>query len=465
MCDFINKPDPSSFRAPIILSAPENHSKKRIFENTPKTSPFKINDASNGFANKGDFSGKKLKPAKKKLKCLFHKDSKITNFCTNPNCLMPLCSYCMEDHLNKHHETQTKPQIKTYDNVREDTLQRITNSISLINNNKELFSNLKFELDARNLNLNKQLVEMKNFALQIIDKYFSNLQTSLNERMKQEYLHNKANLDEIERTLLENEKALQKTAAKLAEGDTTTCKHIILVYKDNILDNTERFASQIEDRINIMRETGIQLRKNEGELEGLQACLTRSFFLAREEPNDYSHFNDQDFNPKIHLLPNPKSNNPMVHNNFRPIQDSPQTYKPFSPPPFNYPNSPSSYPPSAPYLPAVNYPPPPPPSSFPPPSYPGAPLSYPHAPLPPPPSSFPPPPPSSFPPPSSSLIPPYPYRPASYSPPFGLTSSTFSPSVTSFISGERGGLSRSEVNYERKPNMRMDAQRISRSRL
>ena len=481
MCDCSDKRDPtfSSLRPPIILSAPENHSKKRILENTPKTSPFKLNDVTNGISLKSEHSGTKPKQAKeKKLKCLFHKDSKITNFCTNSTCLMPLCSYCMEDHINKHHAAKTKPQITTYDHVREYTMQQINDSINLISKNKELFSNLKGVLDTHNLKLYKQLAEMRTMAFQIVDNYFKNMQNSLNEQIKQEYQYNKASLDEVESILLENERNLQKMAAGLAEGYTSACKHIIMAYKDNLFENTEYFASQMEDRINIMRAGGIQLQGNEGELEGLQGCLSRSFFLAREKPDENSRFNDHDPNPKIHLLPNPNSNNHLGHNNFRPIRsmgEATSIYEQFPPPPLNYPPSPPSHlsPPLHPsYPPAASFPPSP--SFFPPPyspSYFNAPLSYP--PFPPSSSSFPPPPNSSFPPPppppSSSFpkYPPfYPTHPSSHTPPpFGLTSSTFSPSGISFASGERGGLSRSEVNFDRvKPSMRMDAPRVGGNR-
>ena len=39
--------------------------------------------------------------------CAFHPNEKITNFCTNKDCLLPLCPKCVKIHAEEHQKMGT----------------------------------------------------------------------------------------------------------------------------------------------------------------------------------------------------------------------------------------------------------------------------------------------------------------------------------------------------------------------
>ena len=50
-------------------------------------------------------------PELPRLKCAFHSDSYLTNFCSSKECLLPLCPSCIKIHINEHINMQSNPQL------------------------------------------------------------------------------------------------------------------------------------------------------------------------------------------------------------------------------------------------------------------------------------------------------------------------------------------------------------------
>lgn len=108
-----------------------------------------------------------------KSKCLYHKDLDLTNFCQDQNCQMPLCPDCMKDHLMKHQNDKTYPNIERIENV-------IKESIYLVD---KLSANFKLDLEnLENLNQSKsqkfstysqKIKKAQEKIHQIVDQYFS----------------------------------------------------------------------------------------------------------------------------------------------------------------------------------------------------------------------------------------------------------------------------------------------------
>ena len=51
--------------------------------------------------------------------CFYHPKNKITNFCLNRECSMPLCPECIKTHTRKHIENNEDINYDTIDNVME----------------------------------------------------------------------------------------------------------------------------------------------------------------------------------------------------------------------------------------------------------------------------------------------------------------------------------------------------------
>lgn len=50
-------------------------------------------------------------PELPKLKCAFHKDELLTNFCSSKECLLPLCPSCIKIHIGEHIKMKSNPQL------------------------------------------------------------------------------------------------------------------------------------------------------------------------------------------------------------------------------------------------------------------------------------------------------------------------------------------------------------------
>lgn len=56
--------------------------------------------------------GEEIGPEIPKIRCAFHSDEILTNFCSCKGCLLPLCPSCIKIHVNEHINMKTNPHLE-----------------------------------------------------------------------------------------------------------------------------------------------------------------------------------------------------------------------------------------------------------------------------------------------------------------------------------------------------------------
>ena len=159
------------------------------------------------------------------IKCHYHKNINLTNFCKNEKCLMPLCPECIDLHVQDHYQRGDKPIFQRLENIHQETLDKIINLEdifqkhfdSVFNDNKKSEGYIRIideKIDKCKMNILSVIedffkefrkncfVELTNF-IDRKDEKFKNLlkETNLMQKKIQKY-HHKLQSNKFLKTLI-----------------------------------------------------------------------------------------------------------------------------------------------------------------------------------------------------------------------------------------------------------------------
>lgn len=111
--------------------------------------------------------------------CIYHQNQPITNFCRDAQCLMPLCPYCIEQHLEIHRQNNQFAKIDNIDKV----CTECKDIVQLLTDNYEssLRQVLEFKqsCDVNKSSYKEKLYQSKLKLMKIIDHYYEQLEEDL----------------------------------------------------------------------------------------------------------------------------------------------------------------------------------------------------------------------------------------------------------------------------------------------
>ncbi|KAM3135146.1 hypothetical protein pb186bvf_012792 [Paramecium bursaria] len=203
------------------------------------------------------------------LRCHYHPDQFIHNFCKNQICLLPLCPACVSIHLQDHQEQSAlgQGQFEVLDSCIQEQQQKLAQQCAKYQEVITDIDQLKTEIkNAKELQKSK-LIEAKAQILQLVENYFSKFGASSNET------NNK------HRELYEKWDSYNKSLQKL---ETDQClKTLIKCYRtdyDQVLqqqfDGLQHFKSDIKTRF-----TGLQL--DNSQLDIFNAILPKYAYIGQ----------------------------------------------------------------------------------------------------------------------------------------------------------------------------------------
>jgi hypothetical protein len=116
-----------------------------------------------------------------KAKCSYHKDLDLTNFCKDLECLAPLCPDCMKDHLIKHQNEKTYPNIERIENVIKESILLVDKLSLNFKSDLETLESLNQNKSHKFTNFSQKIKKAQEKMYQIIDQYFSTFIKEYNE--------------------------------------------------------------------------------------------------------------------------------------------------------------------------------------------------------------------------------------------------------------------------------------------
>ncbi len=80
------------------------------------------------------------------LRCHYHLDKPITNFCDQHECILPMCPECVQVHSNYHQQQRQSMNFKTLDSVLTSVLQNIHQQLGCLQNSQQQASAFREEV-------------------------------------------------------------------------------------------------------------------------------------------------------------------------------------------------------------------------------------------------------------------------------------------------------------------------------
>ncbi|KRX10633.1 hypothetical protein PPERSA_05453 [Pseudocohnilembus persalinus] len=118
------------------------------------------------------------------IKCIYHPEQTVTNFCDSSECMHPLCPVCVAHHINEHKNYRDYAQFKTYDQVLGEVNTEINQFLKSLKNHKDQVSSLEEGYYRNEKNLRTQLSQAHTKAKVLLDEYFRALNSELEASIK-----------------------------------------------------------------------------------------------------------------------------------------------------------------------------------------------------------------------------------------------------------------------------------------
>ena len=187
-----------------------------------------------------------------KIKCLYHKDNSITNFCKAPDCLMPLCPECVKIHTEDHTKVGTYGIYVTIDEVWTSVIQEIENIEDCYSKTKSRLQGLQHSNENAKAILLGRMNESKKKTIKLIDDFYRGIESEINEENS---IYSKDDLIGMEFTnskILERLNEIEKFRRKLRGGKFL--KYLIIFISSGVFAEHSHYNQEIENYINQMNE-------------------------------------------------------------------------------------------------------------------------------------------------------------------------------------------------------------------
>ena len=166
--------------------------------------------------------------------CIFHHNQRITNFCVNLDCFMPLCPQCVEDHLDLHRlkNDNSDSYIKTFEHVRICSVESLKGFLDNLKSQKRDLERIGFSPEALKVQLMKDLEISKGKVIAVVEGVFAEMHKQLESELFQVtgFFNMNENMNDINKRLYELHKALET----IQSGGQKALKQMILLNNNRV---------------------------------------------------------------------------------------------------------------------------------------------------------------------------------------------------------------------------------------
>ena len=216
--------------------------------------------------------------------CIFHPNQLITNFCISPDCFMPLCPQCVEEHLDLHRlkaSTTTDSFIKTFDHVRIHSIDSLRSFLNELNNEKRDMERIGFSPENMKMQLIKDLELSKSKVIAVVEAFFADMHRKIDSEVFQAsgFFNLNENMMEINKRISE----LTKSMEHIQHGGQKSLKHMILLNNHKVFMDTANFLEAVRGSERKYLNSDLKLNENLEELNNIATSLQR--FVAFSSKN------------------------------------------------------------------------------------------------------------------------------------------------------------------------------------
>lgn len=217
-----------------------------------------------------------------KVKCTFHKDLDVTNFCKDFSCLKPLCPECVKNHILEHKSENTYGDIERVENVLEEAFQVMDKICNYFTSDLAAIDNLNHTKRNSAINLEEKISLAKQKIYFIIESFFSTFSQEAQEifskqqnaffeelEVSKKFLLNKMNEMNNFKTKLKDSKTFLKYVRKL---NSTT------FYSDNF-----KYHKEIEQYLDLVCHKLVYPIVDDSKLYSFNIELAKFIYLKNGE--------------------------------------------------------------------------------------------------------------------------------------------------------------------------------------
>ncbi|CAD8168456.1 unnamed protein product [Paramecium pentaurelia] len=267
-----------------------------------------------------------------RIQCYYHQDNPnnyIKYFCRQPECLMPLCDKCVQQHLTQYH-TQTQSNIIPFETILSEIYQNLAadcnemcDQINKIQQLSERTTTDKL-VGKKSLYTNptKLIESARDQVIAIVNNYFETLKTYLLTQIEEPLpdINVKPAIKDLKLKWEQNIKDLESINNPVASIEKVIeyCEEELRKKNDTILNEAEKLIKMLETSTPQYRQYGVDIPQ----LFVDPSFLPRFLWVLER----YAFFNLQPLEPEV--LPPPRIIEPM------PVYDippPPRYYDPYPP--------------------------------------------------------------------------------------------------------------------------------------
>ncbi|KRX07749.1 hypothetical protein PPERSA_07499 [Pseudocohnilembus persalinus] len=206
------------------------------------------------------------------INCLYHPTYFITNFCTDINCLLPLCPQCVKLHIQEHKQKGTFGDIDTLDNIYDKTINQVKLCQSYYQGKQEKIQLLKSYKDSVVEDLEIKLNELKQNIQSQLEQTFRYIRQALQEKVN-EYVSKQVNqLEKIQESNIEKESYFDQYLEGLY-SQQKCLKYLIQFYSEGFLHKNQNEIRDLDQKIDFISNSDISLEINEDLISDMFAKL------------------------------------------------------------------------------------------------------------------------------------------------------------------------------------------------
>lgn len=212
--------------------------------------------------------------------CQEHDNEPITNFCSNVDCLKPLCPECIDIHNKFHHTHNSLPQIASLKNAKANCLKKVKAALSSLY--QELENPLLNSIIDPNNALKEEVIKMREIKEklnEIINQYLTTLEANLKKNISKSHSNSNDAQDVYER--------MKNTIAELEslQKDVNTHNSLGVIKKICALDLKtlmNKFKSDLTKALQKRSSEGVSIVYDQSCIDHFKDILTKMITLSKE---------------------------------------------------------------------------------------------------------------------------------------------------------------------------------------
>ena len=212
--------------------------------------------------------------------CQEHDSEPITNFCSQIECLKPLCPECIDIHNKFHHNQNTLPQISSLKNAKSNCTKKLKAALSSLN--QELENPLLLAIIDPNSAIKeemKKIRDVKEKIHEIIDHYLVNLESTLKKNITKSHTNSSEALEIYEK--------IKGTISELESlyKDVNTHNSLAVLKKICSLDlktMMNKFKSELAKALQKRSSEGVSVVFDESYSDNFKDILGKFIGLSKE---------------------------------------------------------------------------------------------------------------------------------------------------------------------------------------